>query len=317
MLRAAGEVVSRQPASGSRRLLGVLFSATLLAAPIAALEVPYLSGRVMDSAELLSPEVERELEEVSRGLEEATGAQLVVLTIPSLEGEPLEDYSLRVAETWELGRAGADDGILLLVSRDDREVRIEVGYGLEGAIPDAACRRVIDRLVVPRFKQGDFDGGVEAAVEALAGAAKGDASALPAARSAPSFSSLRVTIEEWVARLVGCGLAAFVLGFFGLLAIRLKGFAGWFLTCFLSLFFGGLAQGLMNRWAWVVVVAWLIVAFALRRRWATWESSGGGGSGGGWSSGGWSSGGGSFSGGGSSFSGGGGSFGGGGASGSW
>ena len=149
------------------------------ALPAGAREVPFLSGRVVDEADLLPPDREAALTEELRLLEEETGAQVVVLTVPSLEGEVLEDYSLRVAETWGIGRGEVDDGAVLLVARDDRQLRIEVGYGLEGTLPDLAASRIIRNVIVPRFKAGDFPGGIEEGVASIAGAIRKEPGAVP------------------------------------------------------------------------------------------------------------------------------------------
>ena len=156
-------------ASRSRAVgLALVVSSVLVAASMAALEVPFLAGRVNDLAGLLAPEVEIRIETTLRALEEETGSQVAVLTVPSLEGESLENFSLRVVETWELGRAEVDDGALLFIGRDDRKMRIEVGYGLEGALTDARTRRIQEDILQPKFRVGDFEGGVEAAVDAIA-----------------------------------------------------------------------------------------------------------------------------------------------------
>ena len=145
-----------------RSLLSILFTVLFSivytgATPLfAERPIPDLHGRVTDEAGLLSTEAKERLEARLKALEEAKGAQLAVLTIQSLEGEILEEYSLRVAETWKLGRKEVDDGILLLVAVDDRKVRIEVGYGLEGILPDASCRRILDETILPEFRGGDF-----------------------------------------------------------------------------------------------------------------------------------------------------------------
>ncbi len=123
---------------------------------VLALEVPYLAGRVNDQANLLEDGFEGQLEERLRLLEEETGAQVAVLTIPSLEGDPLEDFSMRVVETWKLGRAGADDGVLILIARDERRMRIEVGYGLEPVLTDAEAGRIVSRMMAPKFRSGDL-----------------------------------------------------------------------------------------------------------------------------------------------------------------
>ena len=96
-----------------------------------------------------------------------------MLTIPSLEGQPLEDYSIRVVEAWQLGRQDRDNGVLILIARDDRKIRIEVGYGLEGVLPDALCGRIIDNAMKPAFRQGDFSGGTQRAVEMISGSRPG------------------------------------------------------------------------------------------------------------------------------------------------
>jgi uncharacterized membrane protein YgcG len=182
----------------------------LMALTLLALEVPFLAGRVNDLAGMIGATDEARIEERLQALEEETGAQVVVLTIPSLEGENLEDYSLRVAEQWQLGQAEADNGVLLLIARDDRKMRLEVGYGLEGTLPDALCRRVLDDVLRPRFQQGDFTGGIEAGTEAVAGLIRGDVSVLPAAGSGGDAA-----LPSWPVRL---GIGAFVFGILSLFA---------------------------------------------------------------------------------------------------
>lgn len=150
-----------------RRALLASIAVAVLSASAAALDVPYLSGRVNDDAHLLDAPSASALELKLKNYEMRTGRQFAVLTIPSLEGEGLEDFSLRVARTWRLGRAGIDDGVLLLIAKDDRKVRIEVGYGLEGVLTDAQCGRIIRDAIVPRFRGGDFAGGVTDGVGAV------------------------------------------------------------------------------------------------------------------------------------------------------
>ena len=287
-------------------LVAVLLVATL----VAAVEVPYLSGRVNDQAGLLGDSFETGLDGRLRQLEEETGAQVAVLTILSLEGDPIEDFSIRVVETWKLGRAGTDDGVLILIVRDDRRMRIEVGYGLEGALTDAQAGRIIDRLMAPRFRSGDFEGGVDAAVEAVSSAIRGEALVLPE--------------EPARGRGMNPGSLIFFL-IFGLpfigAALSSRGAAGWILYLFLTPFFFAFPAAMLGlRTGAVVAGAWLIGFPLLRLMWpktAVGRGTGSkrgtfwgpfiGGGGGGY-------GGGGFGGG---FSGGGGSFGGGGASGGW
>ena len=153
--------------------LAVFFAFSVRSA--SALSVPKQSeGYVSDYAGMLSGPARAELEEKLRRFEEETSNQVVVAAFPSLEGDSLEDFSIRLAEAWKIGRKGKDNGVILLLFKNDRKVRIEVGYGLEGALPDATCKLIIENEIVPRFRQGDFDGGVEAAVGAIIAATKGE-----------------------------------------------------------------------------------------------------------------------------------------------
>jgi uncharacterized membrane protein YgcG len=147
------------------------------AAAVEPIAVPVLSARVTDLTATLSGEQKGGIESELRGIEQSTGAQLAVLLVPTTKPESIEQYSLRVVEQWRLGRKGRDDGVLLLVAKNDRKLRIEVGYGLEGAIPDAAARRVIDETIAPRFKAGDFAGGLVAGIHQLAGMIAGQGGA--------------------------------------------------------------------------------------------------------------------------------------------
>lgn len=170
------------PASGRWRWLArltVVVLAWLGASTASALEVPSLAARINDRAGVLSSDREAELERRLEAYERATGHQLAVLTLPSLEGEPLEDYTMRVVEAWKLGRKDRDDGILLLVANQDRKVRIEVGYGLEGDLPDATAGRIVREIIAPAFRRGDYDAGISGAVDAIIGATGGDGTPLP------------------------------------------------------------------------------------------------------------------------------------------
>lgn len=145
-----------------------------------ALDVPPLRSRVNDGAGMISPQAEAALEAKLADLEKNESTQIVILTVPSLEGEPVEDFSIRVAEAWKIGRKGLDNGVLFLVSRDDRKVRIEVGYGLEGSLTDLLAGRIVQNEVTPAFKAGRFDAGFERGVEAILLAVRGEYKAAPA-----------------------------------------------------------------------------------------------------------------------------------------
>jgi uncharacterized protein len=147
------------------------------ALPAAALEVPPLQGRVNDYAGILSGVTVQHLDSLLANLEREESTQLVVLTIKSLEGAVLEEYSLQVLETWGLGQAGLDNGALLLIAHNDRRLRIEVGYGLEGSLTDLTAGRIISQVITPHFRQADFDQGVIAGVTAMIAAVHGEFSA--------------------------------------------------------------------------------------------------------------------------------------------
>jgi uncharacterized protein len=262
------------------------------------------------------------IEEELRKLEEDTGAQVAVLTIPSLDGESLEEYALRVAETWKLGRGKFDDGALVLIARDDRQMRIEVGYGLEPSITDATSRRILDEMMRPRFREGDFDGGVENAVKAIGGLVRGEENVLPP-------PDPKAGVEGVAPRALTFLIFGVVISVFSTVALATEGGNKWFFYLFLTPFWLGFPMALFGSpFGWFFGLAWLIGFPILHRilrksrksgklskgtKWAT-----GGRPGGGWV---WTTRGGGGSswggGGGGGFSGGGGSFGGGGASGRW
>ena len=146
----------------------------LLPVAASALDVPELRGYVNDYAGMISPSTGAQLAEKLKAFEGSDSTQIVILTIPSLEGEPIEDFGIKVAGSWKIGQKGKDNGALLIVSKQDRKMRIEVGRGLEGRLTDLVAGRIIDLVITPRFKSGDFDGGFTAGVAALIGATRGE-----------------------------------------------------------------------------------------------------------------------------------------------
>jgi len=142
--------------------------------PLHALEVPALTGRVNDYASMISQSAEREINDRLASLEEIESTQIVVLTIESLEGEPLEEYSIRVAETWGIGQKAFDNGALLLVAKKERKARIEAGYGLEGSLTDLVAGRIVDNDIVPLFKRNRFDEGFVRGVDMMIAAVQGE-----------------------------------------------------------------------------------------------------------------------------------------------
>jgi len=124
-----------------------------------ALEVPELKGRVNDYADMISPETESLLDERLKSFETSDSTQIVILTVNSLEGDALEDFTIRVAEKWKIGQTKKDNGVILFASKNDRRMRIEVGRGLEGVLTDLLSGRILDNVIRPKFKNGDYDGG--------------------------------------------------------------------------------------------------------------------------------------------------------------
>ena len=292
----------------------------LLCLSVAAygLDVPRLQGYVNDYGGMISSPAKSRIEKELKAFEESDSNQIVILTIPSLVGESIEEFGIKVAEAWRIGRQGKDNGVLFIVSKQERKIRIEVGRGLEGKLTDLMAGRIIDQVIKPKFKQGDFDGGFISGISALVDATRGEFRAearplqrrqkdFPAILSFLPFFGIFVIILGSLSRILGgiagaVGLPSLVylslvpVGIFNIILLAIVGFgAGFALPGLFSVgrrrdgsrghhrgdgFFYGSGMG--------------------------GHSIGGGGFGGG----------GGFDGGGG-FSGGGGSFGGGGASGDW
>jgi uncharacterized protein len=172
----------------------LLLALLLIAAPaVADVQVPALSGRVVDQAGILSSGEEGRLATKLKNLEDNSSIQLVVVTLPSLRGTPIEDWGLALGRTWGIGQKGKDNGVLLIVAPNDRELRIEVGYGLEGTLPDATANAIIRNVIVPRFKSGDMAGGISDGVDAIIAVLSG---------SGEEFTpSRREVVGQWVQKL--------------------------------------------------------------------------------------------------------------------
>ena len=285
-------------------LIALFLSATLSVAEVA---VPSLQSRVTDLTRTLSATEAAQLEQKLAAFEVKKGGQIAVLIIPTTQPETIEQYSIRVVDAWKLGRKRVDDGALLIIAKQDRTVRIEVGYGLEGALPDAIAKRIVDEIIVPRFKQSDFAGGINAGVERMMAVIAGEplpppqirhGTGGPAGASAVldniipifiGFIVLGKILQSLFGRFIGASVMSVAVGFLGwvvfssiIFAIIIAVF-----SFFVSLFGnagGGIARGGPGSWPGG--------GFGVGR--------GGGGFGGG-----------------GGFSGGGGGFGGGGASGRW
>jgi uncharacterized protein len=278
-----------------RWCLPLLLLASLWQAGAAqALEaIPPLTQRVTDLTSTLTAEQQAGLEARLQAFEQQKGSQIAILIVPTTQPEDIAQYSIRVVEAWKLGREKQDDGVLILLAKNDRKMRIEVGYGLEGAIPDVTAKRIISDVMAPYFRQGDFYGGLNAAVERIAALIDGEALPAPPQQA-------RGGEHDWGDMLP-------ILLFGGLIA-------GAMLRAVLGSFFGGVATGgLIGAAVWILgggLIMALVLAFiAFVVTLAGIGSLGGFGGYGGGGFGGGSGGGG--------FSGGGGGFGGGGASGDW
>jgi uncharacterized protein len=273
-------------------------------AAAADVAVPPLTGRVVDKTATLSGSDVASLDQTLKDFEARKGSQVAVLIVPTTQPETIEQYSLRVAEAWKIGRKKIDDGAILVVAKDDRKLRIEVGYGLEGALTDVAAKRIIDEVITPKFRSGDFAGGISAGVDRILRVVDGEP--LPAPAQPRQDFGLFSHIDPFNPFLI---VAVIVVG--GI-------FRGIFGRLFGSLATGGLVAALFWFIATSLALSAIggIIAFVVTMFGDAITSSGGVGRGGTWSGGGGFSGGSSSSGGGG-FSGGGGSFGGGGASGSW
>jgi uncharacterized protein len=302
-----------------------------------AIDVPYLTGRITDNAEILRAETRQTLSDQLAAHEQVTTNQIAVLTVPSIGDASIEEYALAVFNTWKLGRADKDNGVLIIIAPNDRRMRIEVGYGLEGTLTDLLAGRIIRELMTPRFKEGDYDRGVSDGVHAVIAALEGNTSDLPSPSEAPppdgegegrSDSLFSGPDLGWPERILMGGFIFGIIGLFTGIGLMTPG-AGWFLYFFLIPFwamfpiivigttgtlwvFGTyligypIAKGIISRQDWYQKAAQDLKTKG-HANLGGWTLRSGGSSGSSWSSG--SSGGG--------FSGGGGSSGGGGASGGW
>lgn len=274
-------------------LLWPFLASMSLAATDEPLPIPPLTGRVVDLTGTLDAQQRATLAARLAVLERAKGAQVAVLLAPTFRPESIEQFGIRLADAWRLGRKGVDDGAILLIAKDDRELRIEVGYGLEGALNDATAKRIVSEIIVPHFRQDDYYAGIDAGLAAMQRVIEGEPLPPP---TMPRGSGVPGNLDSYLPWLMGGVIAARVLqALFGLTGALLVAGLG-----------GLLAFWLLGSWLAAAVVAILLLMASFARS----GVYGGGRYGGGGFGGGRGSGGGGFSGGG-------GGFGGGGASGRW
>ncbi len=270
----------------------LIFSTAGFVAAADALPVPPLTGAVVDRTGALSAQDLSSIDAGLRAFAQRRGSQIAVLLVGTTRPESIEQYSLRVAESWKIGRAKVDDGVILVVATEDRTLRLEVGYGLEGAIPDAIAKRVISETIAPRFRSGDFAGGIREGSAALMKLIEGEQLPAPAFGHTGASSS---GIEDlFIPLIIAAGVGSVLMSVFGKLPGAAMAGAGFGVAAWWIL--GSLLAGLVGA-----LVGFLFALFGGGS--AGRHFSGGGGWGGGSSGGG--------------FGGGGGGFGGGGASGRW
>jgi uncharacterized protein len=300
------------------RLLGLLIAAALLLPPSAlaaeqrlpdgTLAVPPLA-RVTDSTGTLSASQRQALAAKLAAFEQARGSQIAIVMVASTQLEPIADFAQRIGDAWKIGRAGVGDGLLIVVAKDDRRVWIAVAKTLEGAVPDLAAARVIRERIAPRFKQGDFAGGLDAGLDAIFRLIEGEALPAPqAAAAAGSGEDLLASLVPFI--MIGVVVAALLRKLFGMPGALLAGggtgaVAGWLLSSLKLGVIVGLVALLIGLFGGASRVGRVLGG----RRGGVFVPGGFGG--------GWRGGGGSWGGGGGWSSGGGGNFGGGGAGGNW
>jgi uncharacterized protein len=226
-----------------------------------AAEVAALKGYINDYANMMSPSVRSKLTNELREFERTDSTQIVILTISSLEGQPIEDYSIKVAEAWKIGQKGRDNGIILIVASQERKMRIEVGRGLEGKLTDLTAGRIIDLVIKPRFKRGDFNGGFVAGVAAVIDATKGEFKADDAIppQKKKSFSPLFTIllfggigllimgsfsrVLGGIAGAIGLPAAAYLTAGASIFTLVLFGILGLVMGIFLPFLFSGMGHG--------------------------------------------------------------------------
>lgn len=157
-----------------RRFLLLLSCLVILPFSAGAFDIPPVQGYVNDFAGLLSPAAKNQIEQFLRNFDASDSTQVVVVTVPNLQGEPVDMVALQIAEAWKIGQKGKDNGALLLIGKEDRKMRIEVGRGLEGKLTDLLAGRIVDNEIAPRFKKGDFEGGIAAGVNAIVQSVRGE-----------------------------------------------------------------------------------------------------------------------------------------------
>ncbi|EQA44535.1 PF04536 family protein [Leptospira broomii serovar Hurstbridge str. 5399] len=288
---------------------GVFFLLLMISIPIFSepISIPSLTRRVTDLTGTLNSEEVSSLENKLEKLEERKGSQIAILILPSTGEETIEQYSIRVADAWKIGRKSVADGIIFIVAKDDRKMRFEVGRGLEGAVPDATCKRIQIEYVRPLFKEGKYFEGIDAGIDKVIGLIDGEP--LPEPDTHTSFHGSEIGSSDMTMYFIVLGIIALLVGFaFRRLFSPIQAVAATAIAYWAGGVFGISLSALLPILVVFFIILWVLYS-AIK--------SGGGGGGSSWSS--WGGGGSSWgsSSGGSSWGGGGGDFGGGGSSSDW
>ena len=240
-----------------------------------AADVPYLTGRVVDNAEILKAATRERITALSKAHEDKSTDQIVVLTVPTLDGESVEEYAVRVFASWKLGQKGKDNGVLVLVAPQDRKMRIEVGYGLEGTLPDVAASRIIRNVMTPAFRANNYDDGIADGVAAIVAQLEGQkmegANAGTSANFAGTTSSGKKSSFEfegpdlpWYMRiLLGCFIFS-IIGLFTVIGVMTPG-VGWFLYVFLIPFWAMFPIIIIGPKATVVLLAAYVIGYPVAK----------------------------------------------------
>jgi uncharacterized protein len=319
---------------GNVKRIGAILLCLWIGASLSALaaDVPYLSGRVVDDAEILRPATREQLTAELKAHEQSTGNQIAVLTVPTIGDESIEEYATRVFENWKLGQKSKDNGVLVIVVPKDRKMRVEVGYGLEGTLTDVAAARIIRDVMAPQFKARDYDRGVTDGIAAIIATLEGRnnaATRAPAGDTGRGRSSFTIERPDmpWQERIL-IGVFVFsIIGMFTFIGVMTPGM-GWFLYVFLIPFWAMFPMVIIGVSPALCLLVVYLVGYPLAKVWLSrsdWyqkaatqlKTTGHANIGGFMVSSSSASSGFSSGGGGGGFSGGGGSSGGGGASGSW
>lgn len=291
-------------------VVALLLLATTFAAIAQQLApIPPLTSPVVDTTGTIDVQTRQQLEQQALALQQRKGAQLQILMVPTTKPEEIEEYAVRAFEQYKIGRQKVDDGVLVVIAKDDHRARIEVGYGLEGAIPDAIASRVINEYMAPHFKQGDYAGGLTEATKVLTQLIDGEQLPAPMAAQDTGGNAVRRHGNPVLGLIAAFFVAQFVRGLFGGTPAFFRGIAGGIAAGLVAFLLANILIGGIGAF----IGFFMGLAGGRRVRYAR-DAGLGGWWGGGFGGGGW--GGGGFGGGGG-WGGGGGSSGGGGASGSW